>query len=104
MRIDYEQRFREEFPHVAVSNRTYRGTIPCHDREYVGTWKELYDTWRWPYGLWTCPDGREVLFNRQYKPIWQRMPGKSAAAADPGEWVRFAKQAWFHDDHTSPRR
>jgi hypothetical protein len=27
-----------------------------------------------PYGKWTCPDGREVLFNRFYEPIWQRHP------------------------------
>jgi hypothetical protein len=27
---------------------------------------------RWayyPYGKWTCEDGREILFNRYYKPI-----------------------------------
>jgi hypothetical protein len=27
---------------------------------------------RLPYGSWTRADGREVLFNRHYQPIWQR--------------------------------
>ena len=25
-----------------------------------------------PYGLWTCDDGKEILFNREYQPIWER--------------------------------
>jgi hypothetical protein len=39
------------------------------------------------YGKWTCADGREVLFNRGYKPIWQRCPGQPAEPADPHERV-----------------
>ena len=30
-----------------------------------------------PYGIWTCADGREILFNRDYKPIWSRMNGRN---------------------------
>src|ERR1019366_697539 len=37
-----------------------------------------YLRYRMPFGKWTCADGREVLFNRNYKPIWQRYPGQAA--------------------------
>jgi hypothetical protein len=47
---------------------------------------------RLPYGKWTCPDGREVLFNRDYKPILERMPGQPAKPADPTEWVDNIQQ------------
>lgn len=55
---------------------------------------------RWtalPYGCWTCAAGREVLFNRFYTPIWQRLDG-SVLAADPDEWVRWTSQQWFYSD------
>jgi len=55
-----------------------------------------------PYGKWTCAGGREVLFNRDYKPIWQRRLGGPTEAADPLEWVNFTKQEWFYDDNSKP--
>ena len=55
-----------------------------------------------PYGKWTCADGREVLFNRGYRPILERYPGRGAKAARSGEWVEFVDQVWFFDDYTSP--
>lgn len=55
-----------------------------------------------PYGLWTCADGREVLFNRWYSPIWQRMPGGPAEPADPGERIPYASQSWFYTDADPP--
>lgn len=57
---------------------------------------------RLPYGMWTCADGREVLFNRDYKPIWQRRTGGPAEQADADEWVRFERQEWFYLDHNTP--
>ncbi len=54
-------------------------------------WAEL------PYGLWLCADGREVLFNRFYDPIWQRIDG-AVLAADANEWVRWTSQRWFYTD------
>ena len=54
-----------------------------------------------PYGKWTCADGREVLFNRAYKPIWQRHNGK-VEIADAREWVEHVKEEWFFDDVTAP--
>jgi hypothetical protein len=57
-----------------------------------------------PYGKWTCADGREVLFNRFYEPIYQRYPQGSAEAADRNEWVPWKRQEWFYDDGDSERR
>ncbi len=48
--------------------------------------------------MWTCADGRQVLFNRDYRPIWQRYPGKAAEKADPAEWVTWIKQQYLFDD------
>lgn len=55
-----------------------------------------------PYGLWTCADGREILFNRRYTPIWQRHEGV-VRPADPEEWIFWTTQGWFYNDGT-PRR
>jgi hypothetical protein len=57
-----------------------------------------------PYGRWVCGDGREVLFNRCYQPIWQRRPGAPAEPANPDEWVPWITQAWFWDDYDHPGR
>ncbi len=50
-----------------------------------------------PYGEWTCGDGRVVLFNRDYKPIWQRRPGCPADPGDPDERVDYEDQVWFYN-------
>lgn len=57
-----------------------------------------------PYGRWLCADGREVLFNRDYKPIWHRRPGEIAKRADPDEIVPFMQQEWFYKDGKQPWR
>jgi RecA-family ATPase len=38
-----------------------------------------------PSGMWSCADGREVLFTRGRKAMWQRTPGGPVEWADPGE-------------------
>ena len=61
--------------------------------------------WRFlPYGLWTCPDGRQVLFNRTYKPIYQRTADGSVSPADLAERVPWASQSWLYNDGTSEYR
>lgn len=50
-----------------------------------------------PYGVWTDKDGREVLFNRFYRPIWQRRNG-IVSAADSAERVAWQTQAWLYDE------
>jgi hypothetical protein len=57
-----------------------------------------------PYGKWTCADGREVLFNRDYLPLWQRWPGQEATRANLYEWVPFVAQEWFYNDGNPPWR
>lgn len=56
-----------------------------------------------PYGMWTCADGREILYNRHYKPIWQRYPNKPAERANINEWVEhITKQIYFFNDYDMP--
>ena len=50
-----------------------------------------------PYGKWTCADGREVLFTRDYIPLYQRSPDGAVMRADPSEWVKFQGQEFFYD-------
>jgi hypothetical protein len=57
-----------------------------------------------PYGCYHCADGREVLFDRQYRPICQRYPGQAPTLAEPGEWVHWVRQEWFYDDGARSRR
>jgi hypothetical protein len=57
-----------------------------------------------PYGKWICADEREVLFNRFYEPIYQRLPERPAEPADAKEQVPWKSQEWFYDDADSERR
>jgi hypothetical protein len=59
---------------------------------------------RMPYGKWTCADGREVLFNRDYKPLWQRYPGQAAHQADSGERVNWMRVETFYTGANQPWR
>lgn len=63
------------------------------------------DAWffSFPYGKWTCADGREVLFNRDYCPIWQRRPGQPARPAYPFEWVNNIVECEMYFDDGSFR-
>lgn len=49
-----------------------------------------------PYGKWTCADGREVLFNRRYIPLWERSPSGVVAPANPKERVPKVREEWFY--------
>lgn len=56
-----------------------------------------------PYGQWRCRDGREILFNREYRAIWERHPGQAARRANLDEWVEDSiDQQWFFDDGNPP--
>lgn len=55
-----------------------------------------------PYGRWVCEDGREVLFNREYQPIRQRINGV-VSYADRNEFVENIVSAeMFYNDYSSP--
>jgi hypothetical protein len=53
-----------------------------------------------PYGCWRCTDGREVLFNRRYRPILERRPGQSVRAIAAHQWVLWVQQIWFYNEQT----
>jgi hypothetical protein len=48
-----------------------------------------------PYGYWRDTTRRLVVFNRRYRPLWQRMPTGEIERADANEWVSFVEQRWF---------
>ncbi len=55
-----------------------------------------------PYGKWTCADGREVLFNRSYMPIWERHHGVTRPILQ-SERVKFVHQKHFYTESSSPK-
>jgi hypothetical protein len=48
-----------------------------------------------PYGRYVASDGREIIFNRHYRPIWERLPDGTVRRANPHEWVDWIRQGWF---------
>ncbi len=52
-----------------------------------------------PYGVWTTATGRQVIYDRRYRPVWQRDSATGPARpADPGEWVAgIVERRWFYD-------
>jgi hypothetical protein len=92
----------------SVMTYTHWGTLSCLRSEISvcrdQTQAALFRPMRivMPYGKWTCADGMEVLFNRDYRPIWKKHPNGMVVTADPDEWVRFAKQEYFFGDHNTP--
>jgi hypothetical protein len=59
-----------------------------------------------PYCLTSWPelDGRQVLFNRNYEPIWQRLPGRPAVPANPEERIARWSNEFFYDEVANPKR
>jgi hypothetical protein len=58
------------------------------------------------YGVWTCAGGRQILFTRSYRPVFERpSPDAPAVAAEPGEWVENIEgEEFFYDDWSAPKR
>jgi hypothetical protein len=55
-----------------------------------------------PYGKWICADGREVLFNRDYCPIWERSTDGVVVAIQPDVYVKHEKSEHYYNDRTAP--
>lgn len=55
-----------------------------------------------PYGVWKCADGREVLFNRRYRPLAERLADGTCRPADPAETVRFVRQRFLYSPPFAP--
>jgi hypothetical protein len=72
----------------------------CRDQSQAASLKpmRLY----LPYGKWNCADGTEVLFNRDYRPIWEKRPDGTVIAANPDEWIRVSKQEFCYGGLLSP--
>jgi hypothetical protein len=49
----------------------------------------------YPIGLWTGPDGREVLFDQERRPIWQRQPGGVFEPADADQLLNDIDDSEF---------
>lgn len=49
-----------------------------------------------PYGKYVCDDGSEVLFNRDYNPLWSRKPDGSVAAIDPDTFIKHDRSKTQH--------
>lgn len=55
-----------------------------------------------PYGKWKCADGREVLFNRDYCPIWERSPDGVVTPIEPDVYVDHEDSEFYFNDGTAP--
>lgn len=67
----------------------------------------LFQMWL-PYGKWTCHNGREILFNRHYEPVWERKiidKDYIALRANPHEWVEdIAETVHYYNDGNPPHK
>jgi hypothetical protein len=61
---------------------------------------------RLAYGKWTTASGREVVYNRRYRPIWHRSSiGDPWLPADFAEFVRdIIDHEWFYNDGHAERQ
>ncbi|WP_409478690.1 DUF5623 domain-containing protein [Pseudobdellovibrio sp. HCB154] len=55
-----------------------------------------------PYGLWTCEDGSQVLYNRDYKPIWVKLTNGTVTALETNTWVTYKENEYFFNDSNPP--
>jgi hypothetical protein len=58
------------------------------------------------YGKWTTANGREVVYNRRYRPIWHRLSaGEPWSRAEYAEFVRdIVGHEWFYNDGHGERQ
>jgi hypothetical protein len=48
-----------------------------------------------PYGIWTTADGSQILFARDYIPLWIKTPDGKVSRIDPDAWVNWERQQYF---------
>jgi hypothetical protein len=51
-----------------------------------------------PYGVFNLSDGREILFDRNYTPLWERLANGTVQCADPLETPRGNETFFFNDN------
>ncbi|HBO42345.1 MAG TPA: hypothetical protein DD670_00070 [Planctomycetaceae bacterium] len=57
---------------------------------------------KYAYGCWTEEDGAEVLFSRDYKPLWRLREGCRPERLEPWLWIDKCDETWFWDDVNPP--
>ncbi|RWP10628.1 hypothetical protein [Mesorhizobium sp.] len=55
-----------------------------------------------PYGYWTEPDGSEVFFSRDYKPLWRLRKDGSVERLEPWLWIKVKEEKHLWDDARTP--
>lgn len=55
-----------------------------------------------PYGKWKCADGKEILFNRDYCPIWEKLANGEVKNISPDVTVPYKIIEAYYDDRTAP--
>ena len=54
------------------------------------------------YGELTEADGSNVLFSRDYIPLWRVRAGGVVERISPRLWIDYVEQRWFWGDHNAP--
>jgi hypothetical protein len=55
-----------------------------------------------PYGKWIVEGGMEVLFNRDYTPIWIRHANEAAEVINPATYITHQETVFYYEDATAP--
>lgn len=55
-----------------------------------------------PYGKWSCVDGSEVLFNRDYSPIWERSVTGKISPISPDTYIQYINTVHYFDSGSAP--
>jgi hypothetical protein len=56
-----------------------------------------------PYGKWVCPDGSEVLYNRDYRPLWKRKADSTVLAINSDLYIEHERdktEGYFNWENT----
>lgn len=101
-------------PAIVIRHNVFNGTLECYaNRGPVSALRAEMSAYRdqakvsafmpqrlkLPYGKWTCADGSEVMFNRDYCPIWVRTVDGKVETIDPDTEIIYEGEAeyCFHD-------
>ena len=57
-----------------------------------------------PYGVYFCDDGSEVLFSREYCPMWAKHPNGKISDISPRTFVHHKKSELFFDAGDPPHK
>ena len=55
-----------------------------------------------PYGKWICSDGTQVLYNRDYCPLWVKGPDGKVASIDADYWIDYKKDEYYFEGSQAP--